>query len=84
MGRGVALRGGDSRQRQTSVDAARFLREIPNGLVLVSDDQLAAFARAVMDIGLSVREIWAMDGINYSKGRRTRLALFEQVPAAGS
>lgn len=65
-------------------DAARFLREIPNGLVLVSDDRQAAFARAVMDIGLSVREIWAMDGINYSKGRRTRLALFEQVPDAVS
>jgi len=33
-----------------------------------------------MDIGLSVREVWAVDGINYSKGRRTRLSLFEQAP----
>lgn len=61
-------------------DAAGFLRDRAGGLVLVSDDQRAAFARAAMDIGISVREVWAMDGINYSKGRRTRLALFEQTP----
>ncbi|MGD0950286.1 MAG: glycosyltransferase family 39 protein [Candidatus Binatia bacterium] len=61
-------------------DAAGFLRDRVGGLVLVSDDQRAAFARAAMDIGLSVREVWAVDGINYSKGRRTRLSLFEQAP----
>jgi hypothetical protein len=60
--------------------AAGFLRDRAGGLVLVSDDQQAAFARAAMDIGISVREVWSMDGINYSKGRRTSLALFEQAP----
>ena len=60
-------------------EAASFLRERTDGLVLVSENQRAAFTRAAIDIGLSVHEVWAMDGINYSQGRRTRLSLFEQV-----
>jgi 4-amino-4-deoxy-L-arabinose transferase-like glycosyltransferase len=65
-------------------DAAGFLRDRA-GLVLVSDDQQAAFALAAVDIGLSVREVWSIDGINYSKGRRTRLTLYEQAqPLTGS
>lgn len=62
------------------VDAERgavFLREQPAGLVVVSDDQVEQFQRAAVALGIHPRELWSIDGINYSKGRRTRLQLFE-------
>ncbi len=58
--------------------AATFLKERRDALVLVSDDQRAAFTEAAHGRGLRPREVWSMDGVNYSKGRRVRLRLFDE------
>lgn len=60
--------------------AAAFLSQRSGGLVLVSDDQQAAFERAAGDLGVGIHEVWSADGFNYSMGRWTRLRLFEQHP----
>ena len=60
--------------------AVNFLDERSNGLVLVSDDQQAEFMRAASDMRVQVREVWGGSGVNYSKGERTRLHLFEHSP----
>ena len=58
--------------------AATFLHAAPNGLVLLSDEQRAAFTRATASLGMAPREVWSEEGINYSTGRRTRLRLLER------
>jgi len=58
--------------------ATEFLKEHPDGLVLLSDDQQPACTRAAADMGIALHEVWSADGINYSNGRRTRLGLFER------
>ncbi|HUI27207.1 MAG TPA: glycosyltransferase family 39 protein [Candidatus Kryptonia bacterium] len=61
-----------------------FLRDHPSGLVLVSDDMRWEFLHAADAVGMQAREIWSIEGIDYSKGRKTRLRLFERPsPAAG-
>ena len=56
--------------------AATFLKQHHQGIVLVSDDRLAAFQEAAREIGVRPHEVWSTEGINYSKGRRLRLSLF--------
>ncbi len=58
--------------------AASFLKEHENALVLISDDKLADFAAATQRLGVRPAEVWSADGINYTKGRRIRLRLFER------
>ncbi len=58
--------------------AVSFLTEHRNGLALVGDDQEAAFMLAAGKARLRVQALGAVDGINYTKGRRVRLLLFER------
>jgi hypothetical protein len=52
---------------------------------LVNDDQRSAFVRAARQANVLPREVWAAEGVNYSKGRRSRLVLFDQLsPADGA
>lgn len=60
---------------------ARFLKQRRDALVLVGDEHRAAFTRAANAIGVQLREVWSTEGINYSKGQRERLRLFEQHAA---
>ena len=62
--------------------AVTFLSEHSDGLALVSDDRQAAFMQAASEMGVRVRELWSVDGINYSKGHRTQLHLFEPLRSA--
>ena len=64
--------------------AVTFLMERRDGLALVSDDQQAAFTRVASEMGVGVRDVWSVDGVNYSKGQRTQLHLFEQLQPADS
>ena len=64
--------------------AVTFLKERRDGLALVSDDQQPAFTRAANEMGVRVRDVWSVDGVNYSKGERTQLHLFEQLQPADS
>lgn len=59
--------------------AVTFLKERRHGLALVNDDQQPAFTQAAQEMGVQVRDLWSVDGINYSNGRRTRLHLFERL-----
>ena len=61
--------------------AVAFLKQRSGGLVLVSDDQLAAFERAASELGVRIHAVGSLDGFNYSKGQWTRLLLFEQRPS---
>ena len=60
--------------------AATFLTQHRDGLVLVNEDQDAAFTQAAAAAGLRLRSLGAVDGIHYTKGRRVRLRLFERLP----
>ena len=64
--------------------AVAFLKERSGGLVLVSDDMQPAFTQAASEMGVRVREVWSVDGVNYSKGQRTQLHLFERLQSADS
>jgi 4-amino-4-deoxy-L-arabinose transferase-like glycosyltransferase len=64
--------------------AVTFLKERSSGLVLVSDDMQPAFAQAAGEMGVPVHEVWSVDGINYSKGQRMQLHLFERLQSADS
>jgi len=58
--------------------AVALLRQRSAGLVLVSEDQLAAFERAAGELGVGIHEVWSANGFNYSMGQWTRLRLFER------
>jgi len=57
--------------------AAAFLAEHGNGLVLVTGDQLAAFAAAAGDRGIALRNLWSERAVNYTTGQWVDLQLFE-------
>ncbi len=57
--------------------AVTFLQERRRGLALVNHDQQPAFMQAAHEMGVQVRDLWSVDGVNYSNGRRTQLHLFE-------
>ncbi|HSD10200.1 MAG TPA: glycosyltransferase family 39 protein [Candidatus Binatia bacterium] len=59
--------------------AARFLAAHDDGLVLVSEDQQAAFRAAATDRSLAMQEVAAFGGWNYSKGRWVRLRVFGRI-----
>ncbi len=56
--------------------AAIFLRDNPDGWVLVGDKQLPRFLDAARDAGLAPAVVERISGFNYSKGRRMRLNLY--------
>jgi 4-amino-4-deoxy-L-arabinose transferase-like glycosyltransferase len=58
--------------------AADFLNLHHNGLVVTDERNEIAFEQAAASKGVGLRETWSFKGINYSKGRRIRLALFER------
>jgi 4-amino-4-deoxy-L-arabinose transferase-like glycosyltransferase len=58
--------------------AAEFLNLHHNGLVVTDERNEIAFKQAAVSKEIELRETWSFKGINYSKGRRIRLALFER------
>lgn len=56
--------------------AAQFLAEEPAGLTIIWDRDLADFQQAAEARGLQLRELGAVEGFNYSKGKFMRLVLF--------
>jgi 4-amino-4-deoxy-L-arabinose transferase-like glycosyltransferase len=59
--------------------AASFLDEHDGGLVLVSDEQQAAFRAEARRLSLAMQEGAAFEGWNYSKGRWVRLRPFRRL-----
>ena len=56
--------------------AAQHLFDNPTTLVVVSDREEAAFQKHANAIGLKVRALGSLDGVNYSKGWQLRLTLY--------
>lgn len=59
--------------------AARFLQSSPGGLALVDGRQADGFLERAGELGLHVKQVGAFSGINYSKGRRMLLRLYENT-----
>ena len=60
----------------TADEGASFLLEHNGALALVSEDETPAFERAARARAVEADEIWSGEGLNYSKGRMTRLHLY--------
>ncbi len=78
----VFTEGGAIRLIAEPGQAVGFLTDHPDGLLLVSSRRLEAFEQAARAAAIRVNFIWLVDGINYSKGRRERLILFERSDRA--
>jgi 4-amino-4-deoxy-L-arabinose transferase-like glycosyltransferase len=63
-------------------DAARASAR-SGGLVLVSDDQRDVFLSGLASAGARAQVLDQIDGLNYSRGRKTRITLYRVVPRAG-
>ena len=63
-------------------DAARVSAQA-GGLVLVSDDQRDAFLSGLAAAGATAQPLDEIDGLNYSRGRRTRITLYRVTARAG-
>ena len=50
------------------------------GLVLVSDDQREAFLSGIAAAGTRAQPLDQIDGLNYSRGRKTRITLYRVLP----
>ncbi|MGC8492337.1 MAG: ArnT family glycosyltransferase [Syntrophobacteraceae bacterium] len=59
--------------------AARYLAKTPGALALVDRRQKDNFLKDAQAVGLHVRQVGALSGVNYSKGRRMLLRLYEGV-----
>jgi hypothetical protein len=68
--------GGEIALLRGGAEAAAFLAAAPGRVVAVGDRDLAAFQAALPAHGLVARELGAVDGFNYSRGRRITLTLF--------
>jgi hypothetical protein len=53
------------------------------GLVLVSDDQRDAFLSGLAAAGAQAQSLEQIDGLNYSRGRKTRITLYRVMPRPG-
>jgi hypothetical protein len=60
-------------------DAARK-SAVAGGLALVSDDQQSAFLTGIEAAGARADALESVAGLNYSRGRRTRITLYRIVP----
>jgi hypothetical protein len=69
--------GGDIRLLRDGAAAAEFLASEPGRIAAVNDRQEAAFRRAVAELGLTVRELGSVTGLNYVRGRWVTLSLFK-------
>jgi 4-amino-4-deoxy-L-arabinose transferase-like glycosyltransferase len=63
-------------------DAARASAQ-SGGLVLVSDDQRDVFLSGLASAGARAQPLDQIDGLNYSRGRKTRITLYRVTPRAG-
>ena len=63
-------------------DAARASAR-SGGLVLVSDDQRDVFLSGIASAGARAQALEQIDGLNYSRGRKTRITLYRVVPRTG-
>ncbi len=69
--------GGDIRLLRDGAAAAEFLAGAPGRIVAVNDRQEAAFRRAAAERGLAVRDLGAVAGLNYVRGRWVAMSLFK-------
>ncbi len=63
-------------------DAARASAQ-SGGLVLVSDDQREVFLSGLAAAGAQAQALDQIDGLNYSRGRKTQITLYRVMPGAG-
>ncbi|MBX9635793.1 MAG: glycosyl transferase, partial [Magnetospirillum sp.] len=59
----------------TGAGAAQHLAAHPRTLVVVTNRELPAFAQSATELGLVVEQFGQVDGINYSRGKPTSLAV---------
>jgi 4-amino-4-deoxy-L-arabinose transferase-like glycosyltransferase len=69
--------GGGIRLLRDGAAAAAFLAAAPGRMVAVHDGQEAAFRAAAAERGLGLRELGRLSGLNYVRGRRVSLSLFQ-------
>jgi 4-amino-4-deoxy-L-arabinose transferase-like glycosyltransferase len=50
------------------------------GLALVNEDERAGFLQSVAETGARAEALEEIDGLNYSRGRKTRITLYRVVP----
>lgn len=72
----VFAMGSAMRLLRDGSEAARFLAGEPGRVVAVSHREEARFRQEVSALGLSVRELGAIAGFNYSRGQRLVLVLY--------
>jgi hypothetical protein len=58
---------------------ASFMLDHPQSLGLIAAEQRHRFNAAAATVGVHTRVVWSGEGINYSKGQRTRLLLLERA-----
>lgn len=68
--------GGELHLLRRGEDAARFLRDAPGRVVAIGNRAQDDFAREAASLNLSVEELGAVDGFNYTRGRPITLRLF--------
>ena len=74
LGTGVALEDGAGAARRAGASG---------GLALVSDDQRTAFLSGIAVAGARAAALESITGLNYSRGRETRITLYRVAPGGG-
>ncbi|MBY0420652.1 MAG: hypothetical protein K2Q06_00005, partial [Parvularculaceae bacterium] len=62
------------------VEAARRLSTTRGAAVFVESREAATFERKASELGVAARPLGAVEGVNYSKGRKVRLVLYAARP----
>ncbi|WP_144186886.1 ArnT family glycosyltransferase [Elioraea rosea] len=72
----VFLAGTDTRLVANGQEAAQHLAERPRGVALVRERYQAAFMAEAARLGIGVRAVGTVAGLNYSRGQRLTLVLY--------
>jgi len=72
----VFLAGTDTRLVRDGAAAARHLADRPRGLALVRERYQAGFMAEAARLGIAVRPVATLGGLNYSRGQRLTLVLY--------
>lgn len=72
----VFLAGTDTRLVANGQEAAQHLADRPRGVALVRERYQAAFMAEAARLGIAVRAVGTVAGLNYSRGQRLTLVLY--------